>query len=77
MFYRLLLALLMMVALRAPAATISKGFDEFYNLDYDAAIVEFKKQISADPENPARYDDLAMGSSIGRCSVSARSRAKW
>ena len=60
MFYRLLLALLLLFALRAPAAAISKGFDQFYNLDYDGAIAEFKKQISADPENPAAYDNLAM-----------------
>ena len=60
MLSRLLSALLLLFALRAPAATISKGFDQFYNLDYDAAIAEFKKQISADPENPAGYDNLAM-----------------
>jgi tetratricopeptide (TPR) repeat protein len=37
----------------------SKGFEHFYNLEYDDAIREFKAQISREPENPNGYNHLA------------------
>ncbi|MBM3786769.1 MAG: hypothetical protein FJW30_20615 [Acidobacteria bacterium] len=35
------------------------GFDYFYNLEYERAIVEFEKEIVARPSDPAGYNHLA------------------
>lgn len=36
-----------------------KGFDHFYNLEYDAAIAEFETEIKSTPDNPFAYTHLA------------------
>ncbi|MFN0101230.1 MAG: tetratricopeptide repeat protein [Bryobacteraceae bacterium] len=55
--------LILFVALvgRLCAATspISKGFDHFYNLEYDQAIAEFSKEIRDHPADPFSYTHLA------------------
>ena len=37
----------------------SKGFQHFYNLEYSQAIVEFEKEIAANPKWPDAYNHLA------------------
>ncbi len=37
----------------------SKGFQHFYNLEYDEAIAEFEKEIKAKPDWPDGYNHLA------------------
>lgn len=37
----------------------SKGFQHFYNLEYDQAIAEFEKEIAANPSNPNAYNHVA------------------
>ena len=57
---RMLFALLMIAAplLASDAATV-RGFDHFYNLEYEEAKAEFEKAIQAQPENPETYNHLA------------------
>jgi tetratricopeptide (TPR) repeat protein len=43
----------------AAAAPMSKGFDHFYNLEYDRAIAEFEKAIEANPKDAERRNHLA------------------
>jgi tetratricopeptide (TPR) repeat protein len=42
-----------------PAAELPKGFDHFYNLEYDQAVSEFERAIAAAPDRPERYNHLA------------------
>ena len=65
---RLTLPLLVcLIALPSSAAAASdsldaraaKGFDHFYNLEYDQAIAEFKKLVATDPGNPNFHNHLA------------------
>ena len=37
-----------------------KGFDHFYNLEYDSAIAAFQKLRDSDPDNPSWRNDLAV-----------------
>ena len=55
----LLTTLVFLVPLVAQEAQFSKGFDHFYNLEYDEAIAEFLNRIERDPDNPERYNHLA------------------
>lgn len=45
--------------LSAAAPPISKGFDHFYNLEYEQAIGEFDKEIRDRPNDPFSYTHLA------------------
>jgi len=38
---------------------LGPGFEAFYNLDYDTAIGEFRKEIAGQPDSPAAYNHLA------------------
>jgi tetratricopeptide (TPR) repeat protein len=38
---------------------LSKGYQDFYNLEYDQAIDEFSREISANPDDAAAYNHLA------------------
>ncbi|MBX5496230.1 MAG: tetratricopeptide repeat protein, partial [Bryobacteraceae bacterium] len=38
---------------------IAKGFDHFYNLEYDEAIAEFSKALADDPKDANRHNHLA------------------
>ncbi|HEU0120654.1 MAG TPA: tetratricopeptide repeat protein [Bryobacteraceae bacterium] len=53
------LALLACAALSLTAAEISKGFDHFYNLEYEQAIAEFEKEIQLRPNDPFSFTHLA------------------
>ena len=54
----LLLAALAAQLSAAPPA-ISKGFDHFYNLEYEPAIAEFTREIKLHPNDPVSYTHLA------------------
>lgn len=43
------------------AQPLSKGFDYFYNLEYDACIAEFERTIREKPADPQGYNHLAQG----------------
>jgi tetratricopeptide (TPR) repeat protein len=49
----LVFLLLLCSAVASPASetTLSKGFDHFYNLEYDEAIAEFRKLIDRNPDS--------------------------
>ena len=49
------------LGLALEAQTLSKGFDHFYNLEYDACIAEFQRAIREHPAEPQRYNHLAQG----------------
>jgi tetratricopeptide (TPR) repeat protein len=55
----ILLALLALRLSAAPAPALSKGFDHFYNLEYEAAIAEFSNEIRTRPNDPFSYTHLA------------------
>lgn len=38
---------------------VSKGFEHFYNLEYDQAISEFRKLVASDPLNPNFHNHVA------------------
>jgi tetratricopeptide (TPR) repeat protein len=52
---KLALALL----LAAVPGSLPKGFNHFYNLEYDAAIHEFERAVEENPEDPAAHNHLA------------------
>ncbi len=54
----LLLAALAAQLSAAPPG-ISKGFDHFYNLEYEPAIAEFAREIKQHPNDPFSYTHLA------------------
>jgi tetratricopeptide (TPR) repeat protein len=54
-----LLRLALLVPILLPAQTVTPGFDHFYSLEYEPAIVIFEKEIAARPNNPAGYNHLA------------------
>lgn len=57
---RLLLPLSLSLALPSPAASpLDKGFDHFYNLEYDEAVAEFEARLAESPQSPDRYNALA------------------
>jgi len=43
----------------AAPSPVSKGFDHFYNLEYEQAIAEFDKEIRDRPNDPYSYTHLA------------------
>jgi tetratricopeptide (TPR) repeat protein len=53
------LSLILFVLTCSQAQTVSKGFEHFYNLEYDDAIREFQAQIAREPENPNFHNHLA------------------
>jgi tetratricopeptide (TPR) repeat protein len=58
----LLVSLLVLgLAVVSPAAetTLSKGFDHFYNLEYDEAIAEFRKLFERDPDSAGARNHYA------------------
>ena len=40
-------------------AQMLKGFEHFYNLDYDQAIAEFRALVAKQPDNPNYHNHLA------------------
>jgi tetratricopeptide (TPR) repeat protein len=56
---RLILLAALACQLRAIPPPISKGFDHFYNLEYEQAIAEFDKEIRDRPNEPYSYTHLA------------------
>jgi tetratricopeptide (TPR) repeat protein len=57
---RLLLSTLVLITpVLGQEAKLSKGFDHFYNLEYDEAIAEFSRAIEREPDNPERHNHLA------------------
>ncbi|MCL6505970.1 MAG: tetratricopeptide repeat protein [Bryobacteraceae bacterium] len=60
MYSATLTGLLSAALLVAAEVSLPPGFEHFYNLEYDAAIEEFSRQIARTPEDPAPYNHLAM-----------------
>ena len=56
---RLIVLAALICQLRAATGPVSKGFDHFYNLEYDQAIAEFNKEIRDRPNDPFSYTHLA------------------
>ncbi|MBI2689853.1 MAG: tetratricopeptide repeat protein [Acidobacteria bacterium] len=56
---RLILLAAALCRLQAGPSAISKGFDHFYNLEYEQAIAEFHKEIRQAPSDPFSYTHLA------------------
>src|SRR5215471_8152936 len=54
---------LVWVALAAPVFAedplVERGFDHFYNLEYDQAIADFQQAIGHSPDSPSLHNDLA------------------
>lgn len=55
----LAIAALLLPISRAAEIPVSKGFEHFYNLEYEEAIQEFRSQVEKEPENPNAYNHLA------------------
>ena len=60
MFLRLATILILCLPLTAEIPPLSEGLEDFYNLEYDQAIAEFKQEIAAHPDAAAGYNHLAM-----------------
>lgn len=60
MLVRLAAILFLLAPLRAQTVQLSSGLDHFYNLEYDQAIADFKKDIAAKTDVAANYNHLAM-----------------
>ncbi len=56
---RLIVLAALICQLRAATPPVSKGFDHFYNLEYDQAIAEFNEEIRDRPNDPFSYTHLA------------------
>ena len=54
-----LLALSLVAATAAENPHVEKGFDHFYNLEYDEAIESFQKAVAAAPDEPDYLNHLA------------------
>jgi tetratricopeptide (TPR) repeat protein len=54
-----LLCVLAACAASAAEPQLGKGFEHFYNLEYDQAIVEFRAAVAREPQNPNAYNHLA------------------
>lgn len=50
---------LMFFAVGLSAQTMSKGFEHFYNLEYDEAIREFQAYVAREPQNPNTHNHVA------------------
>ena len=57
---RLTAVLVLASSLLAQNPRLSKGLEHFYNLEYDEAIAEFRRQAAAGPDDAAEYNHLAM-----------------
>lgn len=55
----ILLLAALAIPLSAAPPGISKGFDHFYNLEYEPAIAEFTREIKHQPNDPFSYTHLA------------------
>jgi len=55
----LLFAFLPLCSLLAEEPKLGKGFEHFYNLEYDDAIREFRGMVTAKPNDPAAHNALA------------------
>jgi tetratricopeptide (TPR) repeat protein len=57
------LFLLAWIVLAAPLAgqesAVERGFDHFYNLEYDQALADFQQAINRDPDSPDLHNHLA------------------
>lgn len=51
--------LITLFAAAAFGQTLSKGFEHFYNLEYDGAIREFQAEVAREPNNPDFLNHLA------------------
>ena len=56
---RLILLAALLCRMQAATPPVSKGFDHFYNLEYEQAIAEFMKEIRDRPNDPFSYTHLA------------------
>lgn len=55
-----IVALLALVApLAAQPSVVDRGFDHFYNLEYDQAIADFQEAITHDPNSPDLHNHVA------------------
>ena len=54
-----LLALGMLASLEAEENLVSRGFDHFYNLEYDQALAVFQQAVSRDPNSPDVHNHIA------------------
>ncbi|HEY6989494.1 MAG TPA: tRNA epoxyqueuosine(34) reductase QueG [Bryobacteraceae bacterium] len=53
-------ALLLLAASLAPAAaSVSPGFEHFYNNEYDQALAYFERELAAHPDDPNAYNHIA------------------
>lgn len=68
-------ALLLLAVPQSPLD--SRGFDHFYNLEYDAAIADFRKAIAEDPNDPYRWNDLAEGYLFQQMFKSGALESEW
>ncbi len=59
MLKSLLVGLSLVLPLRAEEAVLSKGFEHFYNLEYDAAIAEFSNELSRRPKDADLLNHVA------------------
>jgi len=57
---RLAALLILLVSLSAQETRFSSGLEHFYNLEYQAAIADFRKDIASNPDVAANYNHLAM-----------------
>src|ERR1035437_1921245 len=46
-------------SLAAHPPVVQRGFDHFYNLEYDEAIADFEQAIAANPDVPELHNHLA------------------
>jgi tetratricopeptide (TPR) repeat protein len=53
-------SVLLLFTLSAQEARFSSGLEHFYNLEYQQAIADFRKDIAANPDAAAGYNHLAM-----------------
>ncbi len=60
MLPRLLLILLLAVPALAASARLSVGLEHFYNLEYDEAAAEFRKEAAAKPDDAGAWNHIAM-----------------
>jgi tetratricopeptide (TPR) repeat protein len=60
MLQRRLIILLLAVPALAANARLSVGLEHFYNLEYDEATVDFRKEAAAKPDDAAAWDHVAM-----------------
>jgi tetratricopeptide (TPR) repeat protein len=60
MLPRLLIVLLLAVPALAASARLSAGLEHFYNLEYDEAAAEFRKEAAARPDDAGAWNHIAM-----------------